>query len=265
MYNKNKLIYLIILLITLIIFITIYGLIKNNISNNISSLTNNISCLSNTINYNINYTINYNTTFNNNRGIIYIENIFKDSIFNTIQKSCNKLNNTLKRDNLINGERYGTHITNGFIKKLIDSNEFTNFINKIVVNRNNLSIITKNNIKLSNFPIEYRIYPEKSDGMEWHKDTLLYNIPQYECVFTIENNSDSNTLWKDENNHINTIKTQPNSLIIVLAEGPHHRVTPINSGYRSILKFIFSNGTPIDSIVEHDIKCRYNKCINDNH
>jgi hypothetical protein len=217
-------------------------------------------------NYNVlndhNY-INYNTIFNNNHGIIYIENIFKSSIFENITNKCKQLNSKLTKDNLISGERYGIHINAGYIQNILNSKQFTNFINKIVVNRYNLPLINKNNIKLSNFPIEYRVYPTKSSGMEWHKDTLLYNIPQYECVFTIENKSDSNTLWKDEHNIIHTIKTKPNSIIIVVADGPTHKVSPINNGYRSILKFIFSNGTPIESIVEHDIKCRYNKCIND--
>ena len=98
---------------------------------------------------------------------------------------------------------------------------------------------------ISSLPIEYRIYPEKSNGMEWHKDTQLYNNPQYECVYTIENNSDSYTLWVDDNKRIHTINTKPNSLIIVVANGPIHRVTPINNGYRSILKFIYSNDEPI--------------------
>ena len=193
-----------------------------------------------------------NNNFNSN-GIIYIENVFTPSVFQTIKHTCKSLNKTLKKDNLINGIRYGTHINKGYIKNILDSSEFTHFVNKIVNNQ------LKPQIKLSDFPIEYRIYPNKSSGMEWHSDTLLYSVPQYECVFTIENNSDSNTLWKNKNK-INTIKTNPNSLIIVVANGPLHKVTPINSGFRSILKFIFSRGLPIKNITEHDIKCRYNRC-----
>jgi hypothetical protein len=186
-------------------------------------------------------------------GIIYIENVFTPSVFQTIKYTCKALNKTLKKDNLIDGIRYGTHINKGYIKNILDSKDFTYFINKIVNNQ------LKPQIKLSNFPIEYRIYPNKSSGMEWHSDTLLYTVPQYECVFTIENESDSNTLWKNKN-QINTIKTKPNSLIIVVANGPLHKVTPINSGFRSILKCIFSRGLPIKNITEHDIKCRYNHC-----
>ena len=37
----------------------------------------------------------------------------------------------------------------------------------------------------SKFPIEQRIYPNGSKGMNWHIDTLMYDKPQYEAVYTI--------------------------------------------------------------------------------
>ena len=41
-------------------------------------------------------------------------------------------------------------------------------------------------------PLEYRVYT-KGSFMDWHKDDLLFDTPQYELVYTISNTSDSMT------------------------------------------------------------------------
>jgi len=190
-------------------------------------------------------------TFNKNNGIIYLENIFDPSIFKQIKMECKNLNKNLKKDYLINGKRFGTYIKNGYIYNILHNIKFNNLINNIV----------NNNCIMSTFPIEYRLYPKGSNGMKWHSDTLLFDKPQYECVYTIENTSDSKTQYKNNNKTI-SLKTKPNSLLIVIANGPLHNVTPINVGYRTILKFIFqnTNANPIKKMINYDINCRYNKC-----
>ena len=86
-----------------------------------------------------------------------------------------------------------------------------------------------------NFPIEYRKYVNGS-FMKKHKDTLIYNIPQYECVLTLSNTTDSVTIMGGNK----SIKARPNSLIIVRAQGIEHEVTKVTTGERTFLKFIFT-------------------------
>ena len=76
--------------------------------------------------------------------------------------------------------------------------------------------------------------------MKWHSDTLLYELPQYEAIYTIDNNSDSLTKWIDRESNDNSIWTKPNSLLIVKANGYKHSVTPLNKGTRTILKLIYT-------------------------
>jgi len=90
-------------------------------------------------------------------------------------------------------------------------------------------------------PVEYRIYGPGS-SMNWHTDRqMLPDQRQYECVITLRNTSDSETLVKQgtRNNRNKHIKTEPNSLFLVQAEGVNHCVTPLTKGSRSILKVVF--------------------------
>jgi hypothetical protein len=93
-------------------------------------------------------------------------------------------------------------------------------------------------------PIEYRIYGPGS-SMDWHIDRqMLPDQCQYECVITLRNTSNSETLVKQgskgskgsRNKHI---QTEPNSLFVVQAMGVNHCVTPLTKGSRSILKVVF--------------------------
>ena len=108
------------------------------------------------------------------------------------------------------------------------------------------------------FPIEYRIYPQGSSGMNWHSDTPLYHGEYYEAVLTLENQSDSKFNYK-YNNQINTIKTKPNTLVLVKPNTIEHQVTPINHGFRTILKFIimFNHNKENDNFLSS-----YNACPN---
>jgi hypothetical protein len=96
--------------------------------------------------------------------------------------------------------------------------------------------LTQNpNIYLAkNFPIEYRKYVPGS-FMKKHRDALIYRIPQYECVLTLSNTTDSVTDMEGTQ-----LKAQPNSLIIVRAQGIEHEVTKVTNGERKFLKFIFT-------------------------
>ena len=98
-----------------------------------------------------------------------------------------------------------------------------------------------NKIYESEFPPEYRIYPSNTPGMHWHSDLLLYDKPQYEIILTLSNDSNSLTEWIDNNGALHSLWTEPNSILVVKANGYKHHVTPItNNGTRSIIKYILT-------------------------
>ena len=84
--------------------------------------------------------------------------------------------------------------------------------------------------------------------MHWHCDMPLYQEPQYECVYTLSNTTDSTTQWKKyttsclkgEEEIIKEVSTKANSLILVKADAVEHQVTPVTYGDRYILKFIYT-------------------------
>jgi hypothetical protein len=109
-------------------------------------------------------------------------------------------------------------------------------INLIKKYENKIKSLTKNySLYLAkNFPIEYRKYVPGS-FMAKHRDVLIYKLPQYECVFTLSNSTDSYTDVEGKK-----IKSKPNSLIILKANGVEHEVTKVTTGERKFLKFIFT-------------------------
>ena len=87
------------------------------------------------------------------------------------------------------------------------------------------------------YPIEYRKYFTGSNGMGWHIDTSLFEPDCFEIVLTLTNTSDSKFEWKD-NDEIKSLEPMPNTLVVVRQQSIPHRVTSVNSGERTILKFI---------------------------
>jgi hypothetical protein len=160
-----------------------------------------------------------------NDDVYYIEDFLSDEEYNYI-------NNYFKNINNLKSEKFR------LIKPIFDENIDNIFYSEKYINK--IKNVINENIKKSDFPIEFRIYPEGSSGMKCHKDTLLYEIPQYEMVYTIENESDSYTNWYSYFGWNNKIYTKPNSLIIVKAQGNIHCVSPINKGFRKILKLIYT-------------------------
>ena len=160
-----------------------------------------------------------------NDDVYYIEDFLSDEEYNYI-------NNYFKNINNLKSEKFR------LIKPIFDKNINNIFYSEKYINK--IKNVINENIKRSNFPIEFRIYPEGSSGMKCHKDTLLYDKPQYEMVYTIENESDSYTNWYSYFGWNNKIYTKPNSLIIVKAQGNIHCVSPVNKGFRKILKLIYT-------------------------
>ena len=173
--------------------------------------------------------------------MIYIDNFLKEDDLRDLKNHIRNVNKVKKNSNNLISKTLNTDI---FYKSV--------YIDKI-------SKLVGKNIYKSNIPIEYRIY-NKSQGMRWHSDILLYDKPQYECVYTISNNSDSTTDYIDHWGIKHKVWTKPNSLMIVRANGYKHGVNPVNKGRREIIKLIY---TPTDKINYKNIYS-YNNALNGN-
>lgn len=75
-------------------------------------------------------------------------------------------------------------------------------------------------------------------GMDWHVDDVLYDPPQVEVVWTLENTSDCTTRWITGVEET-IIETDPNSALLLRAGGVPHCVTPLKRGRRVVVKCAF--------------------------
>lgn len=92
----------------------------------------------------------------------------------------------------------------------------------------------------SDYPMELRHYPSGS-SMPWHSDEALFGPePQWELIYTVDNDSDSETEWRDAQGRLHGAWTPPGSLLCVRAEGWQHRVTPVRRGSRLIVKLAYA-------------------------
>ena len=157
---------------------------------------------------------------------IYKENLMELDDFQKLLYELKKYNKQLdkSKEEYYNIVRYNLKIKSPIITNLIKKYE-----NKIK------SLINNDSLYLAkNFPIEYRKYVPGS-FMTKHRDTLIYKLPQYECIFTLSNSTNSYT-----NIEGTKIHSKPNSIIILKANGAEHEVTKVITGERKFLKFIFT-------------------------
>ena len=168
-------------------------------------------------------------------GAAYRENVLQPHEFKLLQIEANKVKTQMKREkNSIATKRLGLRLDkrSHATRALLQSPRVQNMV----------ADITRQKIQPLDYPIELRNYPIGS-SMNWHQDDLLTQPPQLECIFTLENTSDSFTEWRHSDGTTESIWTLPNSLLIMLAGplGPIHRVTTVRRGERSILKFALVN------------------------
>jgi len=161
--------------------------------------------------------------------LIYIPNFLTDKEYEKILSlDTNKRNFNHERF------RYVKPLRDQIVYDIFYSSKNINFLKQR---------LNQSNLMKSDFPIEHRIYPKESEGMMWHSDTLLYQKPQYEAIYTIRNESSSLTEWEDDTGKLHSQWTEPNSLLVVKAQGFQHHVTPPVSGEREILKLIYTQTT----------------------
>jgi len=167
-------------------------------------------------------------------GIAYVESFLAPESFAELESlALNYLPElSPETDNGVARGRLGTFVDGG--------EAFAQLLTSTAV-RDCLKRITRSStLAPSDFPVELRRYPRHS-RMDWHTDEMLYSEPQVECVFTVLNTSDSETQWVEDNGLVVSQSTRPNSLLLVRAEGPRHRVTPVTKGDRVIAKFVYTD------------------------
>ena len=177
------------------------------------------------------YIIDYTMSGGSNTDLWIFENFFTENEFNNIKKFTNKFN-------LYNDPRSKDRLST-----CVDINKYKKFYDIIYKNKkfiNTVKNIKNNDYKIKeypSFPIEYRKYFTGSKGMNWHIDTSLFKPDAYEVVLTLDNSSDSRFEWI-ENGILKSLSPKQNDLVIVRPQSVQHRVTPINTGERTILKFV---------------------------
>lgn len=173
----------------------------------------------------------------NSNFYVYTKDFLSEQDFFIIQEECRKYNYILENDKKVDQNMYRTkrknmELNNKIVRDILNKDIYKEKIRKITENQK--LYLAKN------FPIEYRKYSLGS-FMKRHSDKLIYSIPQYECIFTISNNSDCKTVfYEDSGNSKKEIQTIPNSIMIVRAQGIEHEVLPLTRGERYFLKFIFT-------------------------
>jgi hypothetical protein len=160
------------------------------------------------------------------------ENFFSKKDFNDILNYCS--NCSLKNDDR-SQNRYTlclSPVKHSFIyDKIYKNQNFINFINSI--KDDGVRIKEK-----PSYPIEYRKYFTGSEGMGWHLDTSLFDPDAFEIVLTLTNTSDSKFKWKENLFYEKSISPKPNTLAVVRPRSVLHKVSKVNYGERTILKFI---------------------------
>ena len=181
--------------------------------------------------------------FINNNGFILIPNFFKKLEYIEISSIVSKLKKNYKSEiNSLAVNRKGCQIPFNSEPSLLLYEKFfyaPNTIEKIInpTGEINLQQPTKPMI----FPLEIREYCLNS-YMDMHQDEILFDYPQIEFIYCVENTSDTFTQWVDRSGLLHNDFTPPNSLILVKSGeyGSRHGVTKLRKGSRTIIKGIYT-------------------------
>jgi len=163
--------------------------------------------------------------------LLLVHPFYNNHHFQEIVKYCLTLDDLLENDTRVTSRK--TYMcdskTNSQLYRMVFSPYFFKQVRKI---------LKIGKCVPSEFPIEYRKYETGSEGMPWHQDQPLFKQTYYECVLTITNTSDSMFEFMIDDN-IHSVDPKPNSLALVKPSSVYHKITPITSGERRILKFVF--------------------------
>ena len=170
-------------------------------------------------------------------GLLYVRNFFEPETYERVAKECAKLRESVTAENRACARhRLGVMVpTDNFVHEACVASSVAERLGTLLLGEENEVDLVAGDV-----PVEFRIYPV-GGSMDWHKDVALYSKPQFEIVFTVTNTSDSTTEWEDERTGMRYGGwTEPNSVIVVRADGAPHRVTAVTRGERSIVKFVLT-------------------------
>lgn len=168
---------------------------------------------------------------------MYVRNFFEPETYERVAKECAKLRESVTAENRACARhRLGVMVpTDNFVHEACVASSVAERLGTLLLDEEN-----EGDLVAGDVPVEFRIYPV-GGSMDWHKDVALYSKPQFEIVFTVTNTSDSTTEWEDERTGMRYGGwTEPNSVIVVRADGAPHRVTAVTRGERSIVKFVLT-------------------------
>ena len=170
-------------------------------------------------------------------GLLYVRNFFDAATSARVREECEKMRGSVTLEHRACArQRLGMMVpSDNFVHEACVAKEVAERLSGLLLGEGHVA-----NLVAGDVPVEYRVYPV-GGSMDWHKDVALYTQPQYEIVYTVTNTSDSTTEWEDERTGMRYGGwTEPNSVIVVRAEGAPHRVTGVTRGERSIIKFVLT-------------------------
>jgi len=193
------------------------------------------------------------TNNNNNKGIVYKQSILTavelSSIQEQVRSFCSKPGHIVQERSSIATQRVGGTLPRDDNSAAYQVFSDVNGSVSKLVNRmfGGTSSSSSNVYHLAEeVPLEVRIYEKVGAGMAWHVDDVLYDEPQIEVVFTLENTSNCRTMWKDVTiadtaHQLMEVETLPNSILLIKAGdgGFPHCVSSLKVGKRVILKCAF--------------------------
>jgi hypothetical protein len=192
-------------------------------------------------------------------GVLYRQSVCTKEEMNTIQCEIGEAMKYLSEErSSIAQNRVGTTLPReSKIAEILDRGSIFSLVQRAVGSRGNASVQLANEI-----PIELRVYEKTGASMAWHRDDVLYDPPQIEMVFTVENTSDCVTVWK-VGKTLHSQETHPNSIIILKAGGPEHCVTSLKRGRRVIVKcaYILEGGKIVGENYQNQFKEARSKAI----
>ncbi|KAL3909377.1 MAG: hypothetical protein SGPRY_009450, partial [Prymnesium sp.] len=165
-------------------------------------------------------------------GVVYLPRFLQDDLFEQVLRECRTYKSSMKleKDSIAAGRRGRVLERRSIASKTFYSDSMASRLQTLLG--------VPSPFFPSDFPVELRHYPRGS-GMQWHKartqqggnrvqpschvcvqDDLMYTKPQCECVFTLENDSNSKTEWIDAQMVEVSLWTEPNSMVVFLAGWP---------------------------------------------
>jgi hypothetical protein len=179
-------------------------------------------------------------------GLRVVRNFLPPEVFSQICDECRPLRPGMKREK--NTLAYGR------VGCFVDSRSQTRALLTSPAVAEKVARIVGQPMEPSPYPVELRCYRVGAE-MVWHKDDVLYDIPQVELVICLNNDSDAQTEWINPHGEHAREWTPPNTALFVRAgeTGAAHRVTPVKRGERTILKMVWAvpGSTPLPAFFEH--------------